>query len=312
MLRVGTRGSKLSFIQTEMVIENLRRNDHNLALERKIITTTGDKDQRTPLFYMGRKGIFEKEVNQAVLDRQVDLAVHSLKDLPILETTSDLVVVGLPERGPPADSLVSRGNRTLEELKPGSLVGTSSLLRQAQMKRLRPDLKLEPIRGNVETRVQKVERGEFDAVILAEAGLARLGLAEKIAQTFSTADFMPAPAQGIIAPVTRRDNKPLIEMMTRIEHPPTRAEAEAERELVTLLEGGCKVPIGALAQTVGDRVRMTACVLSVDGKERLESRGEAELEDAVLLGRRAGEELLSQGAKRLEEGWRKLYPSVTF
>ncbi len=311
LLRVGTRGSRLSLIQTDMVIEKLRQKEPHLTVERKIIATSGDRDQRTPLFYMGQKGIFEKEVNQAVLDGRVDLAVHSMKDLPVFETNTDLAIQGLPERDSPADVLVSRGNRTLEELKPGSLVGTSSLLRQAQMKRVRPDLKLEPIRGNVETRVQKVERGDFDAVILAEAGLARLGLSEKITQILPTGDFTPAPAQGIIAPVTRRDNRTLIEMLRKIEHSPTRVEAEAERELVNFLEGGCKVPIGALAQTLGDRLHMTACVLSIDGKERLEAKGEADLEDPVQLGRRLGEELLNQGAKRLEEGWRKLYPGAT-
>ncbi len=200
----------------------------------------------------------------------------------------------------------------MEELEPGSVVGTSSLLRQAQLKRLRPDLKAEPIRGNVETRVLKVEMGEFDAVILAEAGLARLGLASKIAQTLPTDDFTPAPGQGIIAPVARRDDSGIVQMLKKIEHPPTRAEAEAERELVRLLEGGCKVPIGALALTVGDTIHLAACVLSVDGKEMLKARKTAALEDAVLLGREIGEELLGNGAKRLEEGWRKLYPGATF
>ncbi len=312
LLRVGTRGSKLSLIQTDLVIERLRQNNPKLTVEKKIIETTGDQDQRTPLFYMGQKGIFEKEVNQAVLDRKVDLAVHSMKDLPVFDTNTSLTIAGLPERGSPADALVSQGNRTLEELEPGSVVGTSSLLRQAQLKRARPDLKTRPIRGNVETRVRKVEKGEFDAVILAEAGLARLGLASKITETLSTDDFTPAPGQGIIAPVARRDNVQLIQMLEKVQHRQTRAEAEAERQLVSLLEGGCKVPIGALALTMGDRIQLTACVLSVDGKERLEAKKTARLEDAARLGREVGEELLGQGAKRLEEAWRKLYPGATF
>ncbi len=312
LLKVGTRGSKLSLIQTDLVIERLRQNNPQLIVEKKIITTSGDQDQRTPLFYMGQKGIFEKEVNQAVLDRRVDLAVHSMKDLPVFETNTNLTIAGVPERGSPADALVSRGNRTLEELEPGSVVGTSSLLRQAQLKRLRPDLKTEPIRGNVETRVRKVEKGEFDAVVLAETGLARLGLAWKIAQSLPTGDFTPAPGQGIIAPVARRDNSGIVQMLKKVEHPPTRAEAKAERELVNLLEGGCKVPIGALALTVGDRIHLTACVLSVDGTERLEAKKTAGLEDAVWLGREVGKELLGLGAKRLEEDWRKLYPGATF
>ncbi len=312
LLRVGTRGSKLSLIQTDLVIERLRRDNPQLTVEKKIIETTGDKDQRTPLFYMGQKGIFEKEVNQAVLDRKVDLAVHSMKDLPVFDTNTTLTIAGMLERGSPADALVSRGNRPLEELEPGSVVGTSSLLRQAQLKRARPDLKTGPIRGNVETRVLKVEKGEFDAVILAEAGLVRLGLASKITETLSTDDFTPAPGQGIIAPVVRRDSVQLLQMMDMVEHRQTRAEGDAERQLVNVLEGGCKVPIGALARSVGDRILLTACVLSVDGEERLEAKRTAGLEDAARLGREVGEELIGQGAKRLEEAWRKLYPGATF
>lgn len=304
---MGTRGSKLSIVQTDLVIERLRRNNPELSVEKEIITTGGDRDQQTPLFQLNQKGIFEKEVNQAVLDGRVDLAVHSMKDLPFYEEDTGLVITGVPERGPPADVLVSRGDRTLEELEPGNVVGTSSLLRLAQLKRVRPDLKTEPIRGNVETRIMKVERGEYDAVVLAEAGVTRLGLDSKIAQHLPLTDFIPAPGQGIIAPVTRRSAGKVVQILESIEHSPTRAEAEAERELVRILEGGCKVPIGAVASTSGKRVQLSGYVLSIDGKKRLEATGSSEMKDSVRLGREVGEDLLGQGAKGLEEGWRKLY-----
>ncbi len=304
---MGTRGSRLSLVQTDLVIQRLRQADPDLKIEKKIITTRGDEDRKTPLFFLNQKGIFEKEVDQAVLDGRADFAVHSLKDLPVFDPDTKLVIAGVPERGSPADALVSRGDKTLEELEPGSVVGTSSLLRGAQLKRIRPDLKAEPIRGNVETRVEKVDRGEFDAVILAEAGLARLGMAQRIAERLPLEDFIPAPGQGIIAAVARRDNEKVIGILKSIEHIPTRAEADAERELVRVLEGGCKVPIGAVACSNGDSIELTAYLLSVDGKERLETKRIGAAKDAVDLARKAGNDLLIQGAKRLEAGWRNLY-----
>src|SRR5215831_17482248 len=170
-MRVATRGSKLSLAQTDIVIERLRKMDPGLSIERNVVMTRGDVDKHTALFRMDEKGIFEREVNQAVLDGVADFAVHSMKDLPTYQEDAQLVIAGIPERGPAEDVLVSRESKTLEEMKHGSTVGTSSLLRIAQLKRARPDLNTIPIRGNVETRIAKVEQGEYDAVILAEAGL---------------------------------------------------------------------------------------------------------------------------------------------
>jgi hydroxymethylbilane synthase len=203
--------------------------------------------------------------------------------------------------------LVSRKGERLRELKSGSRVGTSSLLRVAQLKRARPDLQAVPIRGNVDTRVQKVDEGEFDAVILAEAGLLRLGLTGRIAERLSLDDFMPAPGQGTLALVARQDNSKVIELLQSIEDPPTRAQANAERELVNVLEGGCKVPIGALASSNRDSLRVAGCILSNDGKTRLESTKSGNIKEAAGLGRAAAEELISKGAKQIEESWRGLY-----
>jgi len=307
LLRVGTRGSKLSLVQTDIVLDQLKRKDPKLVVERKIIKTRGDEDQRTPIFSINQKGIFEKEIDQAILEGKIDVAVHSLKDVPVFEVDTMLVIASVPQRGSPSNVLVSRNGERLRALKGGSRVGTSSLLRVAQLKRVRPDLQAVPIRGNVDTRVQKVEDGEFDAVILAEAGLLRLGLTGRIAERLSLDDFMPAPGQGILALIARQDNMKVLELLQAIEDPPTRAQADAEREIVNVLEGGCKVPIGALASSNRDSLHVRGCILSNDGKTRLESKKSGNIKEAAGLGREVAEELISKGAEKIEETWRGSY-----
>ena len=307
LLRVGTRGSKLSLVQTDIVLDQLKRKDPKLVVERKIIKTRGDEDQRTPIFSINQKGIFEKEIDQAILEGKIDVAVHSLKDVPVFEVDTMLVIASVPQRGSPSNVLVSRNGERLRALKGGSRVGTSSLLRVAQLKRVRPDLQAVPIRGNVDTRVQKVEDGEFDAVILAEAGLLRLGLTGRIAERLSLDDFTPAPGQGILALIARQDNMKVLELLQTIEDPPTRAQADAEREIVNVLEGGCKVPIGALASSNRDSLHVRGCILSNDGKTRLESKKSGNIKEAAGLGREVAEELISKGAEKIEETWRGSY-----
>jgi hydroxymethylbilane synthase len=285
----------------------LKGKNPDLIVEKKVIKTKGDEDQRTPIFSINQKGIFEKEIDQAVLQGKIDVAVHSLKDVPVFDRDAKLVIASVPQRGSPANVLVSRNSEHLRGLKTGSRVGTSSLLRVAQLKRARPDLKAVPIRGNVDSRVGKVDAGEFDAVILAEAGLMRLGLTGRITERLSLDDFMPAPGQGILALVAREDNRKILELLQSIEDPQTRAQAQAERELVNVLEGGCKVPIGALASSNRDSLRVTGTILSNDGKTRLESTKSGNVKEAASLGRRAAEELISKGAKKIEESWRGSY-----
>ena len=306
LLRVGTRGSRLSLVQTNMVVEKIRRANPAAEIERKIITTSGDVDRTTPLFSLSQKGIFEREVDQAVLEGKVDFAVHSMKDVPTLLNTK-LTIASVPERGATGDVLVSKGGRLLKELRDGKIVGTSSLLRAAQLRRVRPKLRADPIRGNVDTRVEKVERGEFDAVILAEAGLARLGMMDKVAERLSLDDFIPAPGQGALAVIARRDNSKLIDILKTVELSSTRAEAEAERELVKVLEGGCKVPVGAIASAKRDTVQLTASIFSMDGRQRLTVTRSGPADHPAMIGRDAGEELLKQGAKKIEETWRTVY-----
>ena len=306
LLRVGTRGSKLSLVQTDLVVARLLQEYPDLEIETVVISTAGDRDRETPLLSLNQKGIFEKEIDQAVVAGRVDFAVHSLKDLPTFESSSQIVIGGVLERGSTADVLVSQEGKTLKEMEPGSVVGTSSPLRVAQLKRIRPDLEERPIRGNVETRVGKVDGVDYDGVILAEAGLTRLGIADRISERLSLEDFIPAPCQGTIAAVARQGNGRMIGMLQVIEDSATRAEAEAERELVRVLEGGCKVPVGAVASCISDTIRLTAYVLSVDGGQRLEAKRTGEMKDAVDVARKAGNDLLIQGAKGLEQGWREL------
>ena len=307
LLRVGTRGSKLSLVQTDIVLDQLKGKNPDLTVERRVIKTKGDEDQRTPIFSINQKGIFEKEIDQAVLQGKIDVAVHSLKDVPVFDRDAKLLIASVPQRGSPANVLVSKNSEHLRELKTGSRVGTSSLLRVAQLKRARPDLKAVPIRGNVDSRVGKVDAGEFDAVILAEAGLMRLGLTGRITERLSLDDFIPAPGQGTLALVAREDNRKILELLQSIEDPQTRAQAQAERELVNVLEGGCKVPIGALASSNRDSLRVTGAILSKDGKTRLESTKSGNIKEATSLGRKAAEELISKGAKKIEESWRGSY-----
>ncbi len=307
LLKVGTRGSRLSLIQTELVVDSIRQQNPGLRIDRMVISTAGDADQRTPLFSLDQKGIFEKEIDQAVLDGRVDFAVHSMKDIPVFDKDSGLLIASVPDRGSVVDVLVSKGDVLLRDLERGSRIGTSSLLRVAQLRRVRPDLNPEPIRGNVETRIRKVDKGEFAAVVLAEAGLTRLGMTGRISELLPVEDFMPAPGQGALAIVAKRDNLKVIDILRSVEHPPTRAEIDAERELVRVLESGCKVPVGALARAHEDRIVIVACIFSIDGKEKLLAERSGNVQKGTALAREIAEELIEKGAKKIEASWRTVY-----
>ncbi|HUG97352.1 MAG TPA: hydroxymethylbilane synthase, partial [Nitrososphaera sp.] len=259
-IRVGTRGSRLAIAQTEIALAALRRAHPGVRFEVVTISTKGDVDKR-PLFTMDEKGIFEKEVNEAVKNGEVDFAVHSLKDVPS-DLSDELVVACIPKRASPNDVLVNDKGQKLKELAPGSTVGTSSLRRAVQLAKSRPDLNVRPIRGNVETRVKKVISGEYDAVVLAEAGLTRIGMKDVIVERFGVRDFVPAPGQGAIAIVCRHDNRKLISMLKTIEDSRSRSEVLAERALIKKVEGGCRFPLGAVAVTNGDKLTLYASVFS--------------------------------------------------
>ena len=307
ILKVGTRGSKLSRVQTELVVSLVRQKRSDVKMDLTVISTSGDRDQRTPLFSLDQKGIFEREIDQAVLEGRVDFAVHSMKDIPVFEAEGELLIASVPERGPVADVLISREDKTLMELGTGSVIGTSSLLRAAELKRVKPGVLPKPIRGNVETRVQKMDHGEFDGIVLAEAGLARLGMSERVSEILTVEDFIPAPGQGALAIVARRDNQKVIDVLRTIEDQLARAEIEAEREIVRALEGGCKVPLGALARASNDGIRIIAGIFSIDGKEKVLAERSGTVERARILAREIADELVAKGAKRIEKTWRTVY-----
>ncbi len=248
--------------------------------------------------------MFDRDVDQQVLEGRVDFAVHNMKDVRVADRNTRLLIACVPERGSPAEALVSRGDKRLKDIEKGSRIGTSSPIRVAQLRRVRPDVKPEPLFGDVETRVERVDKGEFEAVILAEAGLARLGMAERISERLSTDDFIPTPGQGALAVVARRDNLKVIEMLRSIEHLPTRLEVDAERELVRILEETSKVPVGGLSGVRGDQIQVKACILSVYGKERLFAARSGQATEGVKMAREIGEELLAKGAGRIEQTWR--------
>jgi hydroxymethylbilane synthase len=302
-IRVGTRGSRLAIAQTEIALAALRRAHPGTRFEVVTISTKGDVDKR-PLFTMDEKGIFEKEVNEAVKKGDVDFAVHSLKDIPS-DLSEELTVACIPKRASPNDVLVNEKGQKLKELAPGAVVGTSSLRRAVQLAKQRPDLQVRPIRGNVETRVKKVISGEYDAVVLAEAGLTRIGMKDVIVERFGVRDFVPAPGQGAIAIVCRRDDKSLISMLKTIEDPRSRAEVMAERALIKKVEGGCRFPLGAVAVTSEDKITLYASVFSADGSKNIKVKQVGKAGDPEKLGNKVADLLVKQGAMEMAEGWRR-------
>ncbi len=306
ILTVGTRGSRLSLIQTQIVADKLKSLQPELQLNLKVIKTLGDKDRRKPLYQLSQKGIFEKEIDLALMRGEVDFAVHSLKDVP--ETgESGLVLAAVPERESPNDVLVSRSNMKLEQLPAGATVGTSSLRRMAQVKRLRSDLEVTPIRGNEESRVAKVDKGELDAAILAEAGLRRLDLSSRIAQILPLDDFTPAAGQGALVVVARMDDSEVLHILSEIDHRASRAEVLAERAVVSELHGGCRVPIGTIGRANKEKLSLYGCTYSIDGKLKIDAKLEGGLDAPEQLGGKLAQELIQRGAKELVEQWRSFY-----
>ncbi len=298
MIKVGTRGSKLSLAQTDIILNALNKDKFIV----KVIKTKGDLDLR-PLDKIGSKGIFEKEIDQALLSHEIDIAIHSMKDLPS-DLPEGLTIAAVPKRESPNDVLISINSVRLNELKSNAKIGTSSLRRLVQLKYLRNDLDIVNIRGNVETRINKLLNKEYDAIILAEAGLKRLGLEHYITERFDTKVFVPAPSQGILAVVTREEDKQLIEMLKHIEDKVARLESVAERTLLAKMNAGCRFPLGALARVIDSKIRLHACICSIDATKRIDVELEDSIDNAHKLGERVSEELISKGALELAKEWR--------
>jgi hydroxymethylbilane synthase len=301
-VKVGTRGSRLALAQTAIALAALQKAQPSIQFEVVTISTRGDVDKR-PLFTMDEKGIFEKEVNDAVRSGAVDFAVHSLKDVPS-DLSKELIVAAIPKRAKPNDVLVTRNGIKLKQLDAGSIIGTSSLRRAIQVRKIHPGLTVKPIRGNVETRVKKVTGGEYDGVILAEAGLSRIGMTDYVAERFKVTEFVPAPGQGAIAIVCRKDNKKVAKMLRTIEHPRSRREVLAERALVERVEGGCRFPIGAVAISRDSEMTLYASIFSADGKRNIKVSRKSNSNRASKLGNHVADLLVKQGAMEMAQGWR--------
>ncbi len=293
MLTIASRGSQLALWQAHWVQARLSELGHECRIE--IIKTTGDKITDVPLAKVGTKGLFTKEIEEALLDGRADLAVHSLKDLPT-ELAEGLELAAVPEREDPRDAMVGS---TLAKLALGAKVGTSSLRRSAQLRALRPDLIVESIRGNLDTRLRKLDEGQFDAIVLAAAGLKRLGWGDRISELFEPEVMCCAVGQGALAIETAGGKG--LQAAAALNHAPTQTAVTAERAVLASLGGGCQVPIGAHAVVMGDRIALRGVVIAPDGSELIRELIEGAAADAAELGRTVGRRLLDGGGKRILE-----------
>ena len=291
LLRLGTRASLLAQWQANWVMAQLRQ--RGLQIELVHITTSGDQSQ-TDAGPLAGTGIFTKEIQRELLDGRIDLAVHSLKDLPT-ETVPGLALAAVPERAPVADVLVSDRFDSLELLPPGAVVGTGSLRRRAQLLNHRRDLEMRDIRGNVDTRLRKLHDGHYEAIVLAQAGLERLGLARHVTQVLPLALMLPAVGQGALGIEARADDMATREALACLDHPPTHAAARAERAMLAGLHGGCLAPIAAWGRIEGGQLVLTGRVLDPVGTRKLEAMQAAAADEAESLGQRVAGVLLHRG-----------------
>lgn len=294
-IRIATRGSRLALIQTGLVAARLRQAVPGLQVETVIMQTAGDRDQSTPLPEGEGAGWFTSAIQQALLRDEADIAVHSYKDLPT-KRPEGLVIAAVPLREDPRDALVSRARLDLRSLPRGAVVGTSSPRRTAQVLELRPDLQLRPIRGNVDTRVAKVEAGEFDAAVLALAGLRRLGLEGRADHVFGFEEMLPAPAQGAIAIECRAADRATRETLAAIDDPALRQAVTAERMFLATIDGGCSFPAAAHAEHFGTTLKLSA-LIAADGRI-VRSKMAGPAETAGGLGKQLAEELMGLAGLR--------------
>jgi hydroxymethylbilane synthase len=297
-LRIGTRGSPLALWQAHHVIGLLRAAAPSVAIELVEIETVGDQVRDVPLVQLGGDGAFTKAIQQALLDKRVDVAVHSLKDLPTFAVPG-LVLAAVPTRGPTGDALVSIKHRSFEALPIGAVVATSSLRRKAQLLHRRPDLKLVEIRGNVDTRLRKLAEQNLDATILAQAGLVRLGLADRITEVLDDSWILPAVGQGALGIECRADDASTRSVLGSIDEPMTHSAVLAERAMLRALGGGCRVPIGAKTILASGHLTMRGVVLAPDGTRRIAAETTGLMAQAEPLGQDLARQLCAQGAVEL-------------
>ena len=297
-LVIGSRGSQLALTQSNWVADQLRAAHADLEVRIEVIKTKGDRILDAPLAKIGGKGLFTKELEVALMDDQIDCAVHSLKDLPT-ELPDGLALGAVPKREDPHDVLICVRYDSIDALPEGAVVGTSSLRRRAQLNARRPDLDIVDLRGNIETRVKRVTDGDVDASLLAQAGLQRLSKTDAITQVIPHEVIVPAPAQGALGIEMRADDPTTEELLQTLGDPVSMSEITAERTCLAKLEGGCQVPLGVLARVDGEKLWMIARVCSLDGKTVVETTLEGAVADARALGCSIAETLLGQGAAEI-------------
>lgn len=298
ILRIATRQSPLALWQANFVKAELEKYHPNLTVELVTMVTKGDVILDTPLAKIGGKGLFVKELELALLEERADIAVHSMKDVP-MSFPEGLGLAVICEREDPRDAFVSNHYASLVELPEGAIVGTSSLRRQCQLMAAYPHLTVKSLRGNVGTRLSKLDNGEYDAIILASAGLIRLGMPERIKSFISVEDSLPAAGQGAVGIETRVNDTRVLNYLAKLNHNPTACCVVAERAMNTRLQGGCQVPIGGFATLNGEELELNALVGSLDGSTIIRASGKAHQRDAEQLGIRIAEQLLAQGADKI-------------
>ncbi len=293
---VGTRKSQLAVTQTDWVIKQLKKVDPTLEVSKEKIVTKGDQILHVTLSKVGGKGLFVKEIEQALLDKRIDLAIHSMKDMPA-ELPEGLIIGAIPVREDPQDCLISREGLTLEELPEGAVVGTSSLRRQSQILAARPDLVVKPIRGNLNTRLKKLEDGDFAAIILAAAGLKRLGWSQKVTEVLPMTTMLPAVGQGALAVQCRADDKEIRQLLSQINDEATAKTVHAERAFLHSFQGGCHMPLAAYAKWEGGQIQLSGLVADPNGSQVIQATLTGT--DPWELGANLAARLIEQGADQL-------------
>ncbi|MGE4318428.1 MAG: hydroxymethylbilane synthase [Deferribacterales bacterium] len=294
---IATRGSNLALWQAEH-IKALLMKEHGVEVELNVIKTKGDKILDVPLAKIGGKGLFVKEIEQALMDGTADIAVHSMKDVP-MELPEGLILYASPEGETPYDCFVSVKYKTLDDLPDGAVVGTSSLRRKVQLKKVRPDLVIKDLRGNVNTRLAKLEAGEYDAIILAKAGLVRLGFHDRVKDTFNVDVMLPACCQGILGIEIRENDGDMKKLLDFLRHEPTETRVKCERAFLRKLEGGCQAPIAGHSVLCGDKIVMKGVVSDIEGNVFITETIEGMAKDAEQLGIQLAEKVLNSGGKAI-------------
>ncbi len=297
---IGTRGSQLALWQANFIKSEIERHFDDLTVELNIIKTTGDRITDRPLAMIGGKGLFVKEIENALLNKDIDLAVHSMKDMPG-ELPEGLTIGAVPERDNPFDVLIAKDNLKLSEYRTGARVGTSSLRRASQIKHVRPDVSIVSIRGNLDTRLKKLKTGEYDAIVLAAAGLRRLGQADEITEYIDETVMIPAVGQGALCIETRENDTDIEQIMQQLDHDETRICVTGERAFLKQIEGSCHIPVACFARIVNHQVVMTAVVASEDGKTLVKQQIVSPINRVEKSGRALADQVLEKGGKTILE-----------